>query len=124
LTSEKLALEAAKIVEEKKGKDIVLLDIRDISIISDYFLICSAESSVQMKVIARELEEKLTDKGACLLNAGDYLNDYWILMDFGDLVVHIFSPEKRSYYELERVWADAKRKEIRGISRGEKKVRT
>lgn len=122
MTSKKLAIVAGKIVEEKKAQDIVVLDISDLSIISDYFLICHGESPVQMKAIAKELEEKLKEKGVSLINSGDYLNEHWILMDFGDLVVHIFSPEKRDYYQLERVWADARTKKVADISREEKKV--
>jgi len=122
LTSQRLALEAARIVEEKKAQGIVLLDIRDISIITDYFLICSGESLVHMRTIAKELEEKLEKKGANLLNTEDYSNDRWILLDFGGLVVHIFSPEARDYYQLERLWADARKKEITDVSR--RKVRT
>jgi len=117
LTSQKLALEAAKIVEDKKAQRIVLLDISDISIITDFFLICTGESPVHMRAIARELEEKLEQKGVNLLNSGDYFNDRWILMDFGNLVIHIFSPEARDYYQLERLWADARKKEITDVSR-------
>ncbi len=117
MTSQKLALEAAKIVEDKKAQRIVLLDISDISIITDFFLICTGESPVHMRAIARELEEKLEQKGVNLLNSGDYFNDRWILMDFGNLVIHIFSPEARDYYQLERLWADARKKEITDVSR-------
>jgi len=75
-----------------------------------------------MRTIAKELEEKLEKKGANLLNTEDYSNDRWILLDFGGLVVHIFSPEARDYYQLERLWADARKKEITDVSR--RKVRT
>ena len=116
MTSYRLALEAAKIADKKKAQEIVLLDIKDVSIICDYFLICTGESPVHMRTIAKELEEKLTEKGASLFNSGDYFNERWILMDFGDVVIHIFSPEARDYYQLERLWADAKREEITDIS--------
>ncbi|RLE12092.1 ribosome silencing factor [Candidatus Aerophobetes bacterium] len=122
MTSKKLALEATRIAEEKKAREIVLLDLRGISVICDYFLICSGESFIHMRTIARELEEKLSRKGINLLNTGEYLNERWILLDFGDLVVHIFSPEAREYYQLERVWADAKRKDIGDFSRKKKEI--
>lgn len=122
MTSQRLALEAARIAEEKKARGIVLLDIQDISVITDYFLICSGESPVHMRTIAKELEEKLEKKGAHLLNTEDYSNERWILLDFGELVVHIFSSEARDYYQLERLWADARKKEITDVSR--RKIKT
>jgi len=122
LTSYALALEAARIAEDKKAQEILLLDVRDISIMCDYFLICNGESSIHMRTIAKELEEKLSQKGAFLLNTGDYFNERWILLDFGDLVVHIFSPEARRYYQLERLWADARREEIGEVHKEKEKV--
>lgn len=122
MTSQKAAWEAVKIAEEKKAEKIVLLDIRRISIVADYFLICTGESPVHMKAIAKELEEKLEKKGITLLNPEDYINERWILLDFGDLVVHIFSPEARDYYQLERLWVDAEKKEITDISRSKIKI--
>ena len=116
MTSQKLALEAARIAEEKKARGIVLLDICDICIMSDYFLICSGESQVHMRAIAKELEEKLCKEGVSLFNTGNYVNDRWILLDFGSVIAHIFSLEARDYYQLERIWADAKRKYIGDFS--------
>ncbi|MCD6574940.1 ribosome silencing factor [Candidatus Aerophobetes bacterium] len=112
MTSQRLALEVSRIAEDKKAQEIVLLDVRGISVVCDYFLICNGESFVHMRTIAKEMEEKLGEKGVALLNTGDYLNERWILLDFGDVVVHIFSPEARDYYQLERLWADAKRRKI------------
>ncbi|MBC7189799.1 ribosome silencing factor [Candidatus Aerophobetes bacterium] len=122
MTSKKVALEASKIIQDKKGQEIVLLNIQKISVICDYFLICSGESPIHMQTIAKELEEKLGQKGINLLNTDDYLNDRWILLDFGDVVVHIFSPEAREYYQLERLWADAEREKIDESIGEEKKV--
>lgn len=116
MTAQKLALEATKIAEEKEAQEIVLLDIRKVSVVSDHFLICNGESFVHMRAIARELEDKLNEKGISLLNVGQRLNKQWILLDFGDLIVHIFSPEARRYYQLERLWADAKREDISDFS--------
>jgi len=122
LTPKRLALEIGKIAEKKKAQEIVLLDIHSLSIMCDYFLICSGETPVHMRAIAKELEEKISKKGVPLLNVGDYMDDKWILMDFGDVVVHIFSPEARKYYQLERLWADAERKDISDFSRAAKKI--
>ena len=112
LTPKSCVLEIAKIVGEKQAREIVLLDLGGLSVLCDYFLICSADSSVQMRAIAKDLEERLSKQGISLLNQGDYLDDYWILLDFGDVVVHIFAPETREYYQLEKLWADARRDDI------------
>jgi ribosome-associated protein len=99
--------DAIKIVENKKAKDIILLKLKEISTITDYFIICSGESSLHMRSIAQELEEKLGKRGATLLNPKDFMNNRWILLDFGSIVVHIFSQTGREFYQLERLWADA-----------------
>lgn len=122
MTAKRLAFEIGKIAEEKKAQEIVLLDIRGLSIMCDYFLICSGESSVHMQAIAKEMEEKIGKKGVDLLNSGNYLDNRWILLDFGDVIVHIFSSEARKYYQLERLWADAEKKEISDFSRASQKM--
>jgi len=107
LTSRGLALQAIKIAQDKKAKNVVFLNLKGISIITDYFLICSGDSSVHMQTIAKELKRKMEEKGVPLLNPSDSLNNNWILLDFGSVVVHIFSEETRQFYQLERLWADA-----------------
>lgn len=104
---EGLIRDAIKIVENKKAKDVVLLKLKEISTITDYFIICSGESSLHMRSIAQELEEKLGKRGVTLLNPKDFMNNRWILLDFGSIVVHIFSQTGREFYQLERLWADA-----------------
>lgn len=107
LVSREIAEEAIKIVKDKKGKDIILLDLKGISIIADYFIICGGESPVHMRSIAQEIEKKFKEKGIKLLNPQDFWNNVWILLDFGTVVIHIFSKEGREFYQLERLWADA-----------------
>ena len=107
MTSRGLALQAIKIAQDKKAKNVVFLNLKGISIITDYFLICSGDSSVHMQTIAKELKRKMEEKGVPLLNPSDFLNNSWILLDFGSIVVHIFSEETRQFYQLERLWADA-----------------
>lgn len=104
---EGLIRDAIKIVENKKAKDVVLLKLKEISTITDYFIICSGESSLHMRSIAQELEEKLNKRGVTLLNPKDFMNNRWILLDFDSIVVHIFSQAARDFYQLERLWADA-----------------
>jgi len=104
-----LIRDAIKIVENKKAKEIVLLNLKKISTITDYFIICNGESSLHMRSLAQELEEKLKKRGVTLLNPKDFVNNRWILLDFGSMVVHIFSQAGRDFYQLERLWADAKK---------------
>jgi len=85
-------------MENKKAKDIILLNLQDISLIADYFVICSGES-----------EKRLKDNGLELIGAKDFINKCWILLDFGTIVVHIFSKKGREFYQLERLWADAQK---------------
>lgn len=103
-----ITTEAAKAAEDKKAKDIVILDIADISIVTDYFIICSGNSATQVKAIAENIEEKLEEKGIKLQRKEGIREGRWILLDYGDLVVHIFQEEERNYYNLERLWGDAK----------------
>ncbi len=107
MTSQKLAQKAIEIVEDKKAKDVVLLNLKEIFPIIDYFVICTGDSSLHMKSIAQALEKELEEKGIKQLNRRHFANDLWILLDFGSLVVHIFSKSGRDFYQLERLWTDA-----------------
>lgn len=102
-----LILQAFEAADSKKARDIKVLDIRDISPITDYFVICSGTSTIQVKAIADEVEEKLTEKGFYLYHKEGYNTARWILLDFGDVIVHVFHEEDRDFYNLERLWADA-----------------
>ncbi|MBZ5498214.1 MAG: ribosome silencing factor [Acidobacteriia bacterium] len=99
---------AIKAVDDKKGIDIVALDISAVATFADCFLLCSGDSSRQIQAIANEVEEKLAANGHRPAHVEGYSNAEWILMDYLDLVVHIFSKEARAYYDLERLWRDAK----------------
>ncbi len=109
MISEQLARDVIRIAEDKKAKDVLVLNLNGISIMSDYFIILSGESSPHMRSIAQGVERKLRGEEVRLLNPKDFMNDCWILMDFGLVVVHIFSEEGREFYQLERLWADAKK---------------
>ncbi len=95
------------IILTKKGYDIKILDLKNISSVADYFLICSAGSDIQVKAIADEVDKVLRKNGIkCMMKEGyDSLN--WVLMDYFDVVVHIFKEDARSFYNLEKLWADA-----------------
>jgi ribosome-associated protein len=98
---------AVKAVEDKKGIDVVALDIRSVATFADYFLICSGDSARQIQAIADEVQQKLAAGGQRPAHVEGYNNAEWILMDYLDLVVHIFSRKARTYYDLERLWRDA-----------------
>jgi len=95
--------------EDKKAFDIVLLDISKVASFASYFLMCSGDSSRQIQAIADEVEKKLKENGIRPNHVEGYRHAEWILMDYVDLVVHVFSKSARAYYDLERLWRDGKR---------------
>lgn len=102
----KIAVNAA---DEKKAYDLVALDISKIASFANYFLFCTGDSSRQMQAIADEIQHQLKDFGIRPSHVEGYQNAEWILMDYMDLVVHIFSKSARAYYDLERLWRDGKK---------------
>ncbi len=103
---------AVKAVDDKKGIDVVVLDITSVATFTDYFLICSGDSTRQIQAIADEVQQKLAANGHRPAHVEGYNNAEWILMDYLDLVIHIFSRKARAYYDLERLWRDAKILEV------------
>jgi ribosome-associated protein len=101
-------LEAVKAAEEKQAKDILILDLRDISSFADYFVICSGSNSKQLQAIADGIQMHLKKLGEQANGIEGYQNADWVLMDYGDYLIHIFSEKARTYYDLERLWRDAK----------------
>lgn len=95
-------------LEEKKGIDIRVIDIREISVISDYFIIASGNNKNQMQALCDEVKEKMGKIGIFPKQIEGYEQAGWILLDFGDIIVHLFDPENRSFYDLERIWRDGK----------------
>lgn len=93
---------------EQKALDLVTLDLRGISLIADYFVICSGRSTVQVKAIAEHIEDFLENKGIRVLHREGKREGQWLLLDYGSVVVHVFREEERRYYGLERLWADAR----------------
>lgn len=101
----KLAYEA---LDEKKGEDIRIIEIKDISIIADYFIIASGSNSLQVDALVKSVGEKLGQNGYEPLRIEGSRSATWILMDYGDVIVHVFSREDRLFYNLERIWRDGK----------------
>jgi ribosome-associated protein len=103
-----LAKAAVDIASDKKASDILLLDIRDISAIADYFVICSGNNARQLQAIGDALTDELKKQGARLLYREGEADSGWLLLDYGDIIIHIFAPKERDYYRLERLWSEAK----------------
>ena len=93
-------------LEAKKAKDISIINIKEVTILSDYFVVCSGTSTTHIKTLSDELETKMEDIGVKHSHKEGYSSARWILLDYGDVVVHIFHEEDRQFYNLERLWAD------------------
>ena len=102
-------------IQDKKGYDIKILDLRDLSAMSDYFIICSADANVQVKAIADEVDKKLRKDGIKCYHREGYNSLNWVLLDYFDVIVHVFKKEAREFYNLEKLWGDAKIEEIKNI---------
>ena len=101
----RVAIQAA---EEKQAKDLRILDLREVTTFADYFVICSGANVRQNQAIADEIETRLKPLGEYPASIEGYQNAEWILMDYGDYLVHIFTEKARAYYDLERLWRDAR----------------
>jgi len=98
--------------EEKKALDIVALDISKVASFASWFLICSGDSSRQIQAIVDEVERRLKEGGVRPNHVEGYRHAEWVLMDYVDFVVHVFSKTARAYYDLERLWRDGKRMDV------------
>ena len=108
--------EAAKAAIEKKALDLAVLELKDVTAFTDYFLICTGTSNRQMQAICDEIERRLSLRGLRPLHREGYNHAEWILLDYMDFVVHIFSERSRSFYGLERLWRTARRIPAEGKS--------
>ncbi len=102
-----MARAIVEIAENKKASNIILLDIRKVSVIADYFVICSGNSERQVKAIAKDIEDELNKQDVGPRTREGYDQGRWVLLDFGDVIVHIFTPAERDYYRLEKLWSGA-----------------
>ncbi len=112
MTSYKLARKAADLALDKKAYDIKILDLRKVSVMCDYFVICSADADVQVKAIADHMRDKLKREGQRCWHREGYDGLRWVLLDYVDVVVHVFLKEIREFYDLEALWGDAPSEEI------------
>lgn len=108
----KLALEA---LEDKKAEDLRVIDISEVSVIADYFVIAGGSSRSQIQALCDNVEEKLGRAGLPMKQVEGYDTANWILMDFGDIIVHVFDKENRLLYDLERLWRDGRQVDIESL---------
>lgn len=100
------ALALCEVLDNKKAFDILAVNVADKTIIADWFVIASGYSTTQVKALCDELEEKAAERGLIARRKEGYQEGRWIVVDFGTILVHLFHPEEREYYKLERLWVD------------------
>ena len=104
--SAELARLAIAALEDKKAEDVRVIDIGDVSVLADYFIIASGNNRIQVQAMADEVEERLGRAGAIPKQIEGYQAGNWVLLDFGDVIIHIFDAQNRLFYDLERIWKD------------------
>jgi ribosome-associated protein len=107
LSAERKARRAARAALDKKAVDAVILDVQGVSTITDYFVVCSGKSTTHLRTITDAIREDLRDAGVRLLHAEGVPESGWVLLDYGDVLMHVFLEDTRMYYALERLWGDA-----------------
>jgi ribosome-associated protein len=112
LTARTLAKRIADLMISKKAIDIVILDLKKLTSATDFFVICSADSDTQVKAIADSVQDGMETLGERVWHQEGYHALRWIVLDYVDVVVHVFHKEERSFYNLDRLWGDAKRTEV------------
>ena len=115
MNSLELAKKTVQILDNKKAQDITVLDVGKLTMLGDYFVIASGGSNTQVKALAGELEEKLDALGVHPKRVEGENSAVWVLMDYGDMIVHIFHGETRDFYCLERLWGDAPKVDISAL---------
>lgn len=108
MTSKEMTKLAINALEDKKAEDIRIIDISEVSVLADYFIIVSGSNRSQVQALADNVEETLGRAGNPAKQVEGYETANWILLDFGDIIVHVFDNENRLYYDLERIWRDGK----------------
>ncbi|WEG14206.1 ribosome silencing factor [Pullulanibacillus sp. KACC 23026] len=116
MNSEALAVHMAEVADQKNAQDIAVLNMQGISAMADYFIICQGNSERQVEAIARDLKEQASKEGVEVKRMEGADKARWILIDLGDVIVHVFHREERAYYQLEKLWGDAPRVEVPGVT--------
>ena len=115
LSAKEVAIAVTKALDEKKGRDIKLLKIDKVSSLADYFLICTGNTNTHVKTLCDFAEYTLEQLGEPMLGREGHRGNSWELLDYGSLVIHVFTEDAREFYSLERLWADAEQVDLRDI---------
>ncbi|WP_440895907.1 ribosome silencing factor [Amphibacillus sp. Q70] len=107
MNNEQLIKQVVKAADDKRAEDILTLNMKDVSIIADYFVICEGTNERQVQAIARGIKEDVEKNGVTVNRIEGFEQARWVLIDLGNIVCHVFHREERSYYNLERLWGDA-----------------
>lgn len=126
MDSKDFALKITDLIFNKKGYDVLILDLHKLASFADYFIICSADSDTQVKAIADEVDKSLKDEGIRCWHKEGFNALSWVLLDYVDVVVHIFKREAREFYNIEKLWGDAPVIEVEdpALSKIEKKTKS
>ena len=115
MTSKELACKAVKVLDNKKAVNIKMVGIKDISVLTDYFVIATGTSSTHVKSLADEVEFKLKEEGIKPEHTEGYRSNSWVLLDYGGIIVHIFTEDARSFYDLDHLWQDGEAIDISSL---------
>ena len=115
MTANEIALTAVKALDSKKGQDIKCLETGHLTTLADYFVLCTATSTTQIKAMSDACEEAMEKQGERVHHIEGHRGGTWILLDFSSVVVHIFNEEAREFYDLERLWSDAAPVDLSGV---------
>lgn len=106
MEAKELAMSLAKLLDDKKATRVKVLRVHDLTVIADYFVIASGTSSTHVKSLAEEAEFRLKEQGVSPLRTEGFQTNNWFILDYGQVIVHVFSPDARDFYDLEHLWAD------------------
>jgi len=115
MTSKEMALTLANALDEKKGKDIRVLETAKLTTLADYFVICTAASTTQIKALSDACQKAMAEAGEQPHHIEGHRGGSWVLLDFSSVVVHLFMDEARQFYDLERLWSDAVQLNLSGL---------
>lgn len=115
MNSNEMAIEIAKALDAKKGHDIKVLKTEEVTTLADYFVLCTATSSTQVKAMSDACEVAMEKLGESVHHIEGHRDGGWLLMDFSSVVVHVFTDEARKFYDLERLWSDAVQVDLTGV---------
>lgn len=115
MTPKEMAMTLAKLLDEKKGQDIKVLETAELTTLADYFVLCTATSSTQIKALADYCQKELKEQGEVPHHVEGHRGGTWVLLDYSSVVVHLFLEETRDFYDLERLWHDAAEVDLSGL---------